>query len=468
MLLVHSPAPGSTPKTSQSGEGAPSSNTRGAETRRASTAPPASRKPGPRSLSDSGSGCKDQGNPNGDPAVEGNLDVGEVVALLTKRVAQLEVLLKDQAELNANLNNQIKVLMGKDAEYVAVLQDINAQVEINLPTLIAKKTDTKAVENMVANSVQKEYLAIAVGKLAPKAEVDLLVKQQQQLMKRMLELQTQLVEASRGEEGPGGPPARSFAAVLQRGGQQRVPMAAREHEQRGGGYFDAEKAWRRQAVMLVGVSTVDVVNAQGVKQSIRVDGAQALEKLIRGVAREAGVAEGALLRDYVLTKPATPTEAGIARIQVPDQKIRAALFRAKRRLMAKYGGMFPGECLTPAERQARLQQKAVAKALHDDEDAFVRWTGGDLQVWDGGARWVKWSQGLQVPAEAKRSVNPQDPRARGAPSTAAAPTKAVAAATTATAASASAAASTPMVAAGGGTQEGVGGGGGEGAVLAAS
>ena len=219
--------------------------------------------------------------------------------------------------------------------------------------------------------------------------------------------------------------------------------------------------------MLVGVSTVDVVNAQGVKQSIRVDGAQALEKLIRGVAREAGVAEGALLRDYVLTKPATPTEAGIARIQVPDQKIRAALFRAKRRLMAKYGGMFPGECLTPAERQARLQQKAVAKALHDDEDAFVRWTGGDLQVWVGGARWVKWSQGLQVPAEAKRSVNPQGPRARGAPSAAAAPTKAVAAATTTTAASASAAASTPMVAAGGGTQEGVGGGGGEGAVLAA-
>ena len=218
----------------------------------------------------------------------------------------------------------------------------------------------------MANSVQKEYLAIAVGKLAPKAEVDLLVKQQQQLMKRMLELQTQLVEASRGEEGPGGPPAHSFAVVLQRGGQQRVPM-------------------------LVGVSTVDVVNAQGVKQSIRVDGAQALEKLIRGVAREAGVAEGALLRDYVLTKPATPTEAGIARIQVPYQRIRAALFRAKRRLMAKYGGMFPGECLTPAERQARLQQKAVAKALHDDEDAFVRWTGGDLQVWVGGARWVKWS-----------------------------------------------------------------------------
>ena len=306
-------------------------------------APPASGKPGPRSLSDSGSGCKDQGNPNGDPAAEGNLDVGEAVALLTKRVAQLEVLLKDQAELNANLNNQIKVLMGKDAEYVAVLQDINAQVEINLPALIAKKTDTKAVENMVVNSVQKEYLAIVVGKLAPKAEVDLLVKQQQ-LMKRMLELQAQLVEASRGEEGPGGPPARSFAAVLQRGGQQRVPMAAREHEQRGGGYFDAEKAWRRQAVMLVGVSTVDVVNAQGVKQSIRVDGAQALEKLIRGVAREAGVAEGALLRDYVLTKPATPTEAGIARIQVPDQRIRAALFRAKRRLMAdgQVRGHVPG------------------------------------------------------------------------------------------------------------------------------
>ena len=124
-------------------------------------------------MSDSGSGCKDQGKPNGDPAAEGNgnLDVGEAVALLTKRVAQLEILLKDQAELNANLNNQIKVLMGKDAEYVAVLQDINAQVEINLPALIAKKTDTKAVENMVVNSVQKEYLAIAVGKLAPKAEV---------------------------------------------------------------------------------------------------------------------------------------------------------------------------------------------------------------------------------------------------------------------------------------------------------
>ena len=134
--------------------------------------------------------------------------------------------------------------------------------------------------------------------------------------------------------------------------------------------------------------------------------------------------------------------------------------------MAKFGGMFPGECLTPAERQARLQQKAVAKALHDDEDAFIRWTGGDQQVWVGGARWVKWSQGFQVPAEAKCSANPQSPRGRGVPSMAAAPTKAVAAASTPTAASTAAAASTPMAAAGDGTQGGVGGGGGEGAVLA--
>ena len=38
-----------------------------------------------------------------------------------------------------------------------------------------------------------------------------------------------------------------------------------------------------------------------------------------------------------------------------------ALFKAKKRIMAKYGGMFPGECLMPAERQARLQQKGCSQ-----------------------------------------------------------------------------------------------------------